>query len=39
MTNSEKNIICKKLVEKYGLLQIVVAIEELSELKRSYAKV
>lgn len=38
MTDIEKKIICEQLVEKYGSLQVVVAIEELSELQKELCK-
>lgn len=38
MTGSEKKKISQQLVEKYGDKQIVVAIEELSELQKELCK-
>lgn len=38
MTDIEMKIICKQLIDKYGLNQVVVAIEELSELQKELCK-
>ena len=34
----EKNELYKKLIAKYGMLQLIVAIEELSELQKELCK-
>ena len=38
MTDIEKKIICEQLIDKYGDKQVVVAIEELSELQKELCK-
>ena len=38
MTDIEMKIICKQLIDKYGEKQVVVAIEELSELQKELCK-
>ena len=38
MTDIEKKIICEQLIDKYGSKQVVVAIEELSELQKELCK-
>ena len=38
MTDIEMEIICEQLIDKYGDKQVVVAIEELSELQKELCK-
>ena len=38
MTDIEKKIICEQLIDKYKDKQIIVAIEELSELQKELCK-
>lgn len=38
MTDIEMKIICEQLIDKYGDKQVVVAIEELSELQKELCK-
>lgn len=38
MSDIEMKIICEQLIEKYGSLQVIVAIEELSELQKELCK-
>ena len=38
MTDIEMKIICEQLIDKYGEKQVVVAIEELSELQKELCK-
>ena len=38
MTDIEMKIICEQLIYKYGEKQVVVAIEELSELQKELCK-
>ena len=39
MTDIEMKIICEQLIDKYKSKQVVVAIEELSELQKELCKV